>query len=520
MRHFMHIKNDFTPRILFSLVFVLSFFGMSLANGGKWFFDGKISQIKNVSNQIEFHQMLEEEGDRFEEVEGNSIALRANGQACWLKLQVDFLEEEKSYFLMLNYFYLGKTELFYPDKEGKYHTIHIDFEEPMMNRLVQFHFHVFPLKCERKDLPIYLKVYPVSHIQFQPILFDEVGWQHEISITSIYRAILFTILGISMVFCLSWYIYGKNPVFLFYSLQVLSMLILGFSNTGILATVLSSISNVTPNVGVFGVMLSSFSFVLLFRSFFQNKANKRRFALLFVIPALLVVLGFLKFANLVSPVFAGNILFLLYLINLLAILVVGFSVIKFVSKEAWFLLLAYALVLVTITQLTLQRLGILPLGNQAVLFLIALFLENVLLMLGTIRLSISHHKNLLEKQHSLKLENQRYKNMRPLLSEASIRELLLEEKSNPMNWEEFNLRFKESHPVFSELLFAQHPHLTADEVRLCYLIFLNLKGKEIAQLLYIQPSSVDQRKYRLKLSLELEKSRKLGDYLHSLGEEK
>jgi len=66
-----------------------------------------------------------------------------------------------------------------------------------------------------------------------------------------------------------------------------------------------------------------------------------------------------------------------------------------------------------------------------------------------------------------------------------------------LQWDKFKLHFERVHPQFFENLKASHPQLTANDLRLCAYLHINLSTKEIASLLHIAPTSVKQAKARL-----------------------
>ncbi|MCF0075500.1 hypothetical protein LZD49_33795 [Dyadobacter sp. CY261] len=65
------------------------------------------------------------------------------------------------------------------------------------------------------------------------------------------------------------------------------------------------------------------------------------------------------------------------------------------------------------------------------------------------------------------------------------------------DWEKFKLHFEQVHPRFFDELYARHPNLTKNEVRLHAYFHMKLSTKEIASLLNIDPASVRRAKTRL-----------------------
>lgn len=84
------------------------------------------------------------------------------------------------------------------------------------------------------------------------------------------------------------------------------------------------------------------------------------------------------------------------------------------------------------------------------------------------------------------------------------------------NWEEFKLRFEQVHHTFFDTLKALYPQLSANDLRMCAFIKLDLSSKQIASLLNIAPSSVDMGKYRLKKKFGLEQDENLPDLINTI----
>ncbi|MEZ5017891.1 MAG: hypothetical protein R2800_12610 [Flavipsychrobacter sp.] len=84
------------------------------------------------------------------------------------------------------------------------------------------------------------------------------------------------------------------------------------------------------------------------------------------------------------------------------------------------------------------------------------------------------------------------------------------------NWEEFKLRFEQVHHTFFDTLKALYPKLSANDLRMCAFIKLDLSSKQIASLLNIAPSSVDMGKYRLKKKFGLEQEESLSELINTI----
>lgn len=71
------------------------------------------------------------------------------------------------------------------------------------------------------------------------------------------------------------------------------------------------------------------------------------------------------------------------------------------------------------------------------------------------------------------------------------------------DWQKFKLHFEQVHPRFFEDLYANHPSLTKNEIRLYAYFHMKLSTKEIASLLNIDPASVRRAKTRLYKKMAL-----------------
>ena len=80
----------------------------------------------------------------------------------------------------------------------------------------------------------------------------------------------------------------------------------------------------------------------------------------------------------------------------------------------------------------------------------------------------------------------------------------------------FELKFKQLHPKFLEKLKQHNTNFSPTETKLSILVFLNLTSKEIADLLNISSSSVNQGKYRLKKKLKIDKDKSISQFFQEL----
>ncbi len=84
-------------------------------------------------------------------------------------------------------------------------------------------------------------------------------------------------------------------------------------------------------------------------------------------------------------------------------------------------------------------------------------------------------------------------------------------------WENFEQQFDKVYHEFYNALGIKYPALTATERKLCLLLRMNLSSKEIANLTFQEPSSVDVARYRLRQKLDLDKDDNLVAFIMNLG---
>jgi DNA-binding CsgD family transcriptional regulator len=91
--------------------------------------------------------------------------------------------------------------------------------------------------------------------------------------------------------------------------------------------------------------------------------------------------------------------------------------------------------------------------------------------------------------------------------------MLGEDEKMDKDWEHFAQHFDKVHNEFVAGLKEKHPGITANEVKLCAYLRMNLSTKEIAQLMNISVRGVEISRYRLRKKLGLASEVSLFDYL-------
>jgi PAS domain S-box-containing protein len=84
------------------------------------------------------------------------------------------------------------------------------------------------------------------------------------------------------------------------------------------------------------------------------------------------------------------------------------------------------------------------------------------------------------------------------------------------DWKSFKIYFERIHPDFFYLLRQKINNLSQNELKHCAYIKMNLSQKEVADLLYVQPKTVEVARYRLKKKLKLTSSDNLINFIQAL----
>jgi ligand-binding sensor domain-containing protein/DNA-binding CsgD family transcriptional regulator len=84
------------------------------------------------------------------------------------------------------------------------------------------------------------------------------------------------------------------------------------------------------------------------------------------------------------------------------------------------------------------------------------------------------------------------------------------------DWENFTNHFDKAHNSFTINIKEKYPKLTANELKLCTFLRVNLTTKEIAQLMNISMRGVEISRYRLRKKLNLATEMSLYDFLNEI----
>jgi ligand-binding sensor domain-containing protein/DNA-binding CsgD family transcriptional regulator len=84
------------------------------------------------------------------------------------------------------------------------------------------------------------------------------------------------------------------------------------------------------------------------------------------------------------------------------------------------------------------------------------------------------------------------------------------------DWLTFQFHFSNSHAQFFQKLREKHPNLSSNEIKLSAYLKLNISSKEIASLMNVAITSVEQSRYRLRKKFNLDKDVNLVNYIQKI----
>jgi FixJ family two-component response regulator len=84
------------------------------------------------------------------------------------------------------------------------------------------------------------------------------------------------------------------------------------------------------------------------------------------------------------------------------------------------------------------------------------------------------------------------------------------------DWEKFELYFNQVHNSFTQSLKLRFPGLSANDIKMCSYLRMNLSTKEIASILNITTRGVEVSRYRLRKKMDLENGANIGEFLSQL----
>lgn len=90
---------------------------------------------------------------------------------------------------------------------------------------------------------------------------------------------------------------------------------------------------------------------------------------------------------------------------------------------------------------------------------------------------------------------------------------LIDTVDHEADWKSFMIAFEEKHNDFFKKLKTEYPELTANDLRLCACLRLNLESKEIASLMNLSVRAVENSRYRLRKKMNLSPNQNLNEII-------
>jgi len=177
------------------------------------------------------------------------------------------------------------------------------------------------------------------------------------------------------------------------------------------------------------------------------------------------------------------------------------------------------------------------------LYIYAIFSFVIIILIISYILIVLKNKNILQQKKLAEIEKEHLKEISELKNKdllhaiakkISYEKILLQIKDALKNkdkheivnivnqnintensWDNFMVKFTELNPNFFAKLANQFPNLTKSEKKLCALLFMKFKSKDIANVLNINEDSVSKSRQRLRKKLELQKTTDLSVYIHN-----
>lgn len=101
-------------------------------------------------------------------------------------------------------------------------------------------------------------------------------------------------------------------------------------------------------------------------------------------------------------------------------------------------------------------------------------------------------------------------------AEAQLSKIVKRYATQDSNWNDFDKNFESVNKNFYSKLKQKYPNISANDLKICALIKLNLSIKEMASILNISPDSVKTARHRLRKKLQLTTEENLTDFILSI----
>jgi len=97
-----------------------------------------------------------------------------------------------------------------------------------------------------------------------------------------------------------------------------------------------------------------------------------------------------------------------------------------------------------------------------------------------------------------------------------LKKMLQSNIESTSDWANFKTYFTSVHPDFFDKLSRLHPELSQNELRHCAYIKMKLSNRDVSELLYVMPRTVEIARYRIKKKMKLAKDMKLKTYINNI----
>ena len=124
-------------------------------------------------------------------------------------------------------------------------------------------------------------------------------------------------------------------------------------------------------------------------------------------------------------------------------------------------------------------------------------------LLSSLMKDVEYHQGLMENKDDKKT-------LTPLVKR------LKEEIDDSGDWERFQLQFSSAYPGFINYLTSEYSKLSSGDIKLCCYLKMNMNTKDVAQLTGLSVRAVENKRYRLRKKLSLNKDTNLLSFLNQI----
>ena len=85
-----------------------------------------------------------------------------------------------------------------------------------------------------------------------------------------------------------------------------------------------------------------------------------------------------------------------------------------------------------------------------------------------------------------------------------------------VDWEDYKIQFTNVYPNFVDSIVSYNSEITNSDIKLCCYLKMNMNTKDIAQLFGLTVRAIENKRYRLRKKLSLEKETSLMTFINGL----